>query len=183
MRPLLALAALATMLGCTETTMPIGVYLETNSGSEGTTAGSFDLGNMRFKSDVCKDEPLYPEFNRLTEESIVDFLRAHKLEVTVLRARSDLVYLDVKKDGAVTRLRVALLKSSHEAGHELHEAILEHGPGSWGVHRANLAVLGPIGSIGQGVNFAVESKLACWGVLTMAGRDDTFVIPGGYMEL
>ena len=27
------------------------------------------------------------------------------------------------------------------------------------------------------------ASLACWGVLTVAGRDDTFVVPGGYREL
>jgi hypothetical protein len=31
--------------------------------------------------------------------------------------------------------------------------------------------------------FALKTRLACWGVLTVAGRDDDFVVPGGYTEL
>jgi hypothetical protein len=50
------------------------------------------------------------------------------------------------------------------------------------VHRGNLAVLAPIGSMDQILEFAGRTKLACWGVLTVAARDDDFVVPGGYME-
>jgi hypothetical protein len=81
------------------------------------------------------------------------------------------------------RLRVAVLPNAQLAGRELHEALLEHGPGSWGVHRSNLAVLAPIGSPDQVVAFATKTQLACWGVITTSGRDDTFVITGGYTEL
>jgi hypothetical protein len=61
--------------------------------------------------------------------------------------------------------------------------LLEHGSGAWGVHRSNLAVLGPAGSHADDVTFAAKTKLACWGVFTIAGRDDTFVVPGGYTEI
>jgi hypothetical protein len=183
MRSFFWLASFLALVGCAEAPTVTGVYLETPGGKE-DSARPLSLGYARFKAEVCKDEPLYPEFYRQTEESLVQFLRAHEAEVTVLRVRRDLVYLDVKyKGGQTVRLRVAILNSPEDAGHELHEAILEHGPGSWGVHRANLAVLGPIGSLDQVVTFAAETKLVCWGMLTMAGLDDSFVIPGGYMEL
>ena len=33
------------------------------------------------------------------------------------------------------------------------------------------------------LDFAIKTKLACWGVLSVSGRDDDFVEPGGYSEL
>jgi hypothetical protein len=160
------------------------VYLETPAETRReVTTGEGLGGTLRFSPELCKGEPLGPEFAPLTEQAVVSFLRARGLEVRALRARSDLVYVDVVKGGVVVRLRVAILKSAHEAGRELHDAVLEHGPGSWGVHRSNLAVLGPIGSVEQVVSFVSDTKLACWGVVTAAGRDDAFVIPGGYTEL
>lgn len=173
----------ALLSGCSGATQP-GVYLETPSDGRMHVAEPLSLGEVRLKPDVCHDEPQKPEFATLTEESLIGFLRSKNYDVQRLRARSDLVYLDVKgSDGTRVRLRVAILKDAHAAGRELHEAILEHGPGSWGVHRSNLAVLAPIGSLGQIVHFAATSKLACWGVLTVAGLDDTFVVAGGYTEL
>ncbi|MGC4088526.1 MAG: hypothetical protein QM756_11650 [Polyangiaceae bacterium] len=81
------------------------------------------------------------------------------------------------------RMRVAILRNADEAGAELNQGILQHGIGSWGVHRSNLAVLGPIGALTDDMTFAAKAKLACWGVFTIADRDDTFVVPGGYFEL
>jgi len=113
----------------------------------------------------------------------VTFLSAHGFQSQTVRARSDLLYVDVTNaaDHPV-RMRVAILPNAPAAGRDLHEAILQHGTGSWGVHRGNLAVLAPIGDPDEIVSFAAKTKLACWGVLTLAGRDDTFVTPGGYFE-
>ena len=159
-------------------------FLETKAEHRDVITGPETLGStMRFKPDLCKDEPLAPDFSYLNEQSLAKFLVAHKFEIRTLQARGDLVYIDTIKDGKMVRLRVAILKSTHEAGRELHEAMLQHGPGSWGVHRSNLAVLGPVGSLDQIITFLADTKLACWGVATAAGRDDTFVIPGAYTEI
>jgi hypothetical protein len=138
---------------------------------------------MRLKASVCNGESLRPEYFRLTEDALVTFLSAHGFQSQTVRARSDLLYVDVTNaaDHPV-RLRVAILPNAPAAGRDLHEAILQHGTGSWGVHRGNLAVLAPIGDPDEIVSFAAKTKLACWGVLTLAGRDDTFVTPGGYFE-
>ncbi len=80
------------------------------------------------------------------------------------------------------RLRVAILANASLAGEELR-AMLQHGQGSWGIHRSNLAVLGPIGSAEDDLAFAGKYKLACWGMFSMAGRDDTISVPGAYREL
>ena len=100
-------------------------------------------------------------------------------------ARDNLVLMKLSKAGENWSIlvRVAVSRFPSEAGHGLHEAILFHGTGSWGIHRSNLAVLGPIGSVDRIIAFVGKSKLACWGVLDVAGRDDDFVVPGGYLEL
>ena len=150
----------------------------------GGPAGS-NLDALRFRAGLCDPEALRPDYARLDETSLIRFLEAQRLDVRVDRPRADLVYLNVANAGTEkpVRLRVAILANADEAGLDLHEAILEHGPGSWGVHRSNLAILGPIGSPEDDIAFAAATKLACWGVFTIAGTDDTFVVPGGYTEL
>ena len=117
---------------------------------------------------------------------MVSFLKGRGLPVRIERARADLFYVEVQVNPETdewARLRVAVLATPEQAGRELHDAILQHGPGSWGIHRANLAVLGPGGTVPDIVAFVGKTKLSCWGVLTVAGRDDDFVVPGNYREL
>jgi hypothetical protein len=122
-------------------------------------------------------------YGKLPVGDLESFLTRQGFQVRAGHARRDLVYLDVSGNGFHEhRLRVAILDDNAQAGRELHEAILEHGPGAWGVHRGNLAVLAPIGSVSQVVFFSTRSKLACWGEVMVAGRDDTFVLAGGYRE-
>ena len=141
------------------------------------------LGELRLRPDACNGVDLHPEYRELQVTQLIEFLRASGYELSETRARSDLSYLDLKTPNGPVRLRVATLDSSRAAGRDLHEAILQHGQGSWGVHRSNLAVLAPSADIEDMVAFALKSRLACWGVLTVAGRDDDFVVPGGYSEL
>ncbi|MFZ5891294.1 MAG: hypothetical protein ACOY0T_09610 [Myxococcota bacterium] len=158
-----------------------GSYVRDRSGS----APSSDLASIRFKQGLCDGHDLRPDTSLLTEGHIIKFLEKQGVDVRVERQREDLIYLNVSGLGTASpvRMRVAVLKNADEAGLELHQAVLQHGIGSWGVHRSNLAVLGAIGSIDDDLVFAAKSKLACWGVFTVAGRDDTFVVPGGYFEL
>lgn len=150
----------------------------------GGSAGS-DLADWQFKPGLCQGDNLDQDVGLLNENDFIGFLNKQGLDTRIERQREDLVYVNVTGAGlsSPVRLRVAILKSADEAGRDLHEAILQHGEGSWGVHRANLAVLGPIGDPTDDVAFAAKSKLACWGVFTIAGRDDSFVVPGGYFEL
>lgn len=180
----IGLLALATWgLGCGSA--PKSAYLTTPSGG-GSQYAEGTLPDMHLRETVCQGvAEMKPEYTVLDETSLMRFLQAKGYDVRRTRARSDLVYVDIANAGGEipVRLRVAILPSAQLAGNELHEAILEHGPGSWGIHRSNLAVLAPIGSPEQVAAFAGKSQLACWGVLTMAGRDDTFVVTGGYTEL
>jgi hypothetical protein len=144
-----------------------------------------DPNGLRFKPGLCEAHELRPDGQTLTEANLIEFLSRQQLDVRVERPRSDLIYLVVSGAGTdvPVRLRVAVLKNADEAGSELHRALLQHGPGAWGVHRSNLAVLGPIGSLDDDLTFAAKTRLACWGMFMTAGRDDAYAIPGGYREL
>lgn len=146
---------------------------------------SGDIPSLRFKPGLCDGENLKPEAGQLNEGHIIAFLRKQGVDVRVERVRADLVYLNLTGVGTASpvRMRVAILKSPDEAGRELYEGILQHGPGAFGVHRGNLAILGPVGTLEDDVRFAARLKLPCWGVFTIAGVDDAFVVPGGYLEL
>ena len=154
------------------------------SNRDGGSPSTSELSSLRFRDGLCNAQALIPERNQLNESHIIAYLQKQGVDVRVERQRTDLVYLNVTGVGTKNpiRFRVAILKSREEAGRELHEGILQHGEGSWGLHRANLAVLGPIGSAEDDLRFAAKLKLPCWGVFTIAGRDDTFVIPGAYVE-
>lgn len=140
---------------------------------------------LRFKPGLCEGPELQPEGRRLTEANLIEFLNKQQLDVRIERPRSDLIYLVVSGAGTdvPVRLRVAVLKNADEAGGELHNALLQHGPGAWGVRRSNLAVLGQIGSLDDDLTFAAKTRLSCWGMFMTAGRDDTYAVPGGYREL
>jgi hypothetical protein len=144
-----------------------------------------DPATVRFRAGLCDGENLQPEVALLDEGDLVRFLERQRIDVRIERPRADLVYLNLTGVGTETpvRLRVAILTSADEAGSELNEAILQHGKGSWGVHRSNLAVLGPYGSLEDDLTFAAKVKLACWGVFTVAGSDESFAVAGGYREL
>ncbi|HEX3595744.1 MAG TPA: hypothetical protein VHU80_11595 [Polyangiaceae bacterium] len=152
--------------------------------SEGES-GVVDLGRSRFLPGVCAGEDLAPDYGHLDENQVVQFLERQHMDVRLERPRADLSYVVISGAGASSpvRLRVAILADADQAGRDLHEAILQHGEGSWGVHRSNVAILGPIASEEDALAFAAQTKLACWGVFTIAGRDDTFVVPGAYVEL
>lgn len=143
------------------------------------------LGDLVFRPEICQGFDLTPQYGRLDENDLINFLRQRNLTFNIERPREDLAYLVV--DDAATRrparLRVAILDNADDAGRELAEAVAQHGKGSWGVHRSNLAVLGPVGDTSHDLTFAAETKLVCWGVFTVVGSRDTVVIPGGYREL
>jgi hypothetical protein len=143
------------------------------------------LGSLVFREQVCAGRELDPEYSPLDENDLLRFLERQQIHVNVERPRTDLAYL-VVNDGRTrkpARLRVAILQNAEDAGRELAEALVQHGEGSWGVHRSNLAVLGPVGDPTHDLVFAAEIGLVCWGVFTVRGRKDTFVIPGAYREL
>ncbi len=160
---------------------PAAHYIESFAGQE----ASVTLGQVRLKPEVCKDIDTKPAGRPLDAEAFTSFVREQGLEMKTSVARHDLVFVDLTNAGtsAPVRFRVAVLDTPGAAGSELHRALLQHGEGTWGVHRGNLAVLAPRASVDDAIVLAAKTKLACWGTLMIAGRDDTFVVPGGYYEL
>jgi hypothetical protein len=146
---------------------------------------SEQLGSLTFRDKVCAGQELAPPYSHLDENDLITFLQRRNLKVSVERPRGDLAYVvvDDARTRRPARLRVAILSDADDAGRELAEALIQHGEGSWGVHRANLAVLGPVGDTTHDLTFAAEIGLACWGVFTIRGKTDTYVIPGAYREL
>jgi hypothetical protein len=178
-----ALLTLSCAVACERT--PASAYMTTPGGGDRFAKGSLELGQVHLRPEVCDGvQENKPDTTRLDENALVGFLQRQGFQTTIIRARANLVYVDVTKSSGdqPVRLRVAVLDDNRAAAQDLHNAVLQHGEGSWGVHRSNLAVLAPIGSIDQILEFAGQSKLACWGVLTVSAQDDDFVIPGGYME-
>jgi hypothetical protein len=150
---------------------------------------SDDPVSMRFRPEVCEGFDLHPDYGTLNEASFVRFLQQQHFDVQIQRQQVDAkdreldyVFVSIPGIASPVPLRVAVLPSADDAGRSLLEGVLQRGPGSWGVHRSNLAVLGPTGSSGDDVAFAAATKLACWGAFTVAGTDDAFVVPGGYAE-
>jgi len=140
-------------------------------------------GQLHLVPAACAGIDMTADTAKRDESALVDFLKGQHLDATITRARADLVYVDVRAGGPVVRLRVALLPTADAAGEELHHGALELGSGAWGVHRSNLAVLAPPGHQDDILAFAIRTKLACWGVLTIVDGGEAKVIPGGYREL
>ncbi|HVJ88480.1 MAG TPA: hypothetical protein VM580_01675 [Labilithrix sp.] len=186
-RAIILALSLPTALGCGSSGLHVAGapsashYLEN---FEGKPSG-VSLGAVRFKSDVCRGVDVSPVGRPLDADAFVAFLKSQGLDTRTVRARHDLVLVDVLNAGTPgpVRFRVAELGSPGAAGHELHTALLQKGQGTWGIVRGNLAILAPTTSANDAVVFAGKTRLACWGVFMIAGLDDTFVIPGGYTEL
>lgn len=140
-------------------------------------------GMAQGSSSSCSESVEDTPKPALTFSDFAQFLEARGLSYRISRERNNLELFDVTFEGKTYRLRVARLASPALAGRHLHLALLEHGNGYWGVHRGNLAVLGPQSPLDGALSFAKDSGLFCWGVFTASGRDDTFVVPGGHFEL
>jgi hypothetical protein len=184
LRPALVGFALAVASCGRPSQMPAGpdweqfVVRRPNTSSTGTS----------WRPDVCAGFDLHPDYRALNETSLVAFLQSQQVSVRVERQpvepnKPELVFLFISTaNGDPIALRVAMLKTPDEAGRDLYDALLQHGDGSWGVRRANVAVLGPPGSRHEDLAFAAKTRLACWGTFVVEDGDDAVVIPGGYAE-
>lgn len=140
-------------------------------------------GNLRFKPEVCQGIDLHPARDYLGVDDLTSFLESRSIPYSKRPLRPNLVIVKIQaKNAKDLELRVAILDSAVDAASELDDALLEHGQGSWGLHRGNLSVLGPIGSVEDIIGVTATTGLACWGSLLIEGRDDTFAIGGGYIE-
>jgi hypothetical protein len=154
---------------------------------ENETGPAIGFNSFKVSKEACPNFDTHPVTQKLGLDDLTKFFEAQGLKVPVKKARSNLYWYDVPngeggKHGFV-RLRLAVLDSSPLASADLHQSLLEHGPGWWGVRRSNLAVLAPKTSLHEAMAFAIKYKLVCWGVFTYAGVDDAYVVPGPYGEI
>ncbi|MBK8938446.1 MAG: hypothetical protein IPM79_12605 [Polyangiaceae bacterium] len=154
---------------------------------EGDEKASVSLGKFKFAPETCTGVDLSMVKDDLDQEDLTRFFAAHNINARAKRARDDLWWYEIENqeddgDRNVLRLRVAVLKDRYAASKDLHDALLQHGPGWWGVRRGNIAVLAPKASLSTALRFALKHKLPCWGMFTYAGVDDAYVVAGGYTE-
>jgi hypothetical protein len=155
---------------------------------ENHTKPSISLNNIKIKDEFCEGLDTYPETHILAQDDLSRFLKTQGVDVGGLeiKARGNLFWFDFPvADGATetVRLRVAVLDNAKEAAMDLHESLLEHGPGWWGLHRSNLAILAPKAGLTEALAFAMKYKLVCWGQFWMTDADDVYAVPGPYAEL
>ncbi len=153
---------------------------------EGDPNPSVSEGNFKFGPKTCEGIDTRHVTGPLDHEDLTRFFAARGQEQKPKRARDDLWWYefpasDDPADGTA-RLRLAILKDRNGAAKDLHDSLLQHGPGWWGVRRGNLALLAPRASLSDALRFAIKYRLVCWGSFTYTGADDVFVIAGGYNE-
>jgi len=145
---------------------------------------SISLNRVLIRDEVCEGLEFGTETRPLAQDDLARFLvSVEATEAGQVKARGNLYWFQFPGDEGSVRLRLAVLGSAEEAADELHRALLEHGPGWWGLRRSNLSILAPKASLDTAVSFAVKYKLVCWGMMSYAGLDDVYVVPGPYMEL
>jgi hypothetical protein len=151
---------------------------------EGDAGPAVTLGAFKWNPATCQGIDAHAATMPLDPDDFTRFLDKQGTKVAPLKARPDLYWFDFPngKDNGKVRLRLAVLASSALAGKDLHDSVLDHGPGWWGVRRSNLALLAPKAGLGEALQFALKHKLMCWGIFTYAGRDDAYVVPGPYSE-
>ncbi len=182
--PLPVLAAL--LAGCAGA--PLTLHMP-NPDTRRYLADPHGGAQAQLRPEVCTGYDLRPDPSALNEASLVRFLQEQRFDVQVQRQpvaphspELSFVFVSVPGVSEPVSLRVAILADADSAGRALHDAMLERGSGSWGVHRSNVSVLGPSGTAGDDIAFAATTKLACWGTLTLRDGADAVVIPGGYAE-
>ncbi len=157
-------------------------YLQT---PEGDDDPSVAFGKFKIDPKTCQGIDQRMVTGPLDQEDLQRFFATRGLQQKPKRARDDLWWFEFKDqeegEGSV-RLRLAILKDRNGAAKELHDSLLQHGPGWWGVRRGNLAVLAPKTSLSEALRFAIKYRLVCWGSFTYTGVDDVYVIAGGYSE-
>ncbi len=154
---------------------------------EGAQEPSVSLTHFKFSKKSCEGIDTRMALADLDQEDLTRFFAARGLNLKPRKARGDLYWYEITsqeegEEPEVLRLRLAVLKDRFAAAKDLHDSLLQHGPGWWGLRRGNLALLAPKSDLGNAVRFAVKYKLQCWGSFTYAGVDDAYVVSGGYTE-
>ncbi|MFO0615519.1 MAG: hypothetical protein U0414_23195 [Polyangiaceae bacterium] len=149
---------------------------------EGDPNPSVSLSHFKIAPSTCKDIDHGVVTTDLGPEDLGRFFATQNVKVEQQQARDNLYWFGFGAGDDAVKLRLAILKNPNAAAKDLHDSLVEHGPGWWGVRRGNLALLAPKAGLGEALRFAIKTKLVCWGVFTYAGADDVYVTVGGYSE-
>lgn len=150
---------------------------------EGERDPSVSLSHFKIGPNTCQGIDRGIVTDDLGPEDLTRFFATHNVKVEQQQARDNLYWYGFGAGDDAVKLRLAILKSPNAAAKDLHDSLVEHGPGWWGVRRGNLAVLAPKAGLSEALRFAIKTKLVCWGMFTYAGADDVYVTVGGYSEL
>jgi hypothetical protein len=155
---------------------------------EGDEDPSVSLSGFKFSTKSCEGVDVRMTTTELDQEDLTRFFASRGLNLKPRKARGDLFWYEIQtqeegeEEPRLLRLRLAVLSDRYAAAKDLHDSLLQHGPGWWGVRRSNLALLAPKASLDEALRFAVKYKLHCWGAFTYTGVDDAYVVSGGYTE-
>jgi hypothetical protein len=196
LRAFIALAFAAPSISCVGIDAGVDYPSDTPSPEQGVASPDQDgeasvrLNGMVIKEDVCKDIDTHPVTQKLSPEDFARYLEARGIKIEPRKARDNLYWFDFPtgkaKEGEkapFVRLRLAVLRDQFSASRDLHESLLDHGPGWWGLRRSNLAILAPKADLSTALGFALKHKLVCWGMFAYSGAEDVYVVPGPYTQL
>lgn len=151
---------------------------------------SIRLNGFVIKEDACKDIDTHPITQKLSPDDFARYLETQGLKIEPRKARDNLYWFDFptgegkdSEKNKFVRLRLAVLRDQFAASRDLHESLLDHGPGWWGLRRSNLAILAPKTDLSTALGFALKHKLVCWGMFAYSGTEDVYVVPGPYTQL
>ncbi len=195
-RLLVALALTTPSLACVGIDAGVDYPSDVPSPSEHVASpdqdgeASIRLNGFVIKDDVCKDIDTHPITQKLSPEDFARYLEERGIKIEPRKARDNLFWFDFptgeNKEGEerkFVRLRLAVLRDQFAASRDLHESLLDHGPGWWGLRRSNLAILAPKTELSTALGFALKHKLVCWGMFAYSGTEDVYVVPGPYTQL
>ena len=153
---------------------------------EGESDPSVALNHFKIAPKTCEGFDLSMVTEKIDQEDLTRFFDTQHVRTNERKARGDLFWYEFAngQSGADSnlKLRLAILRDNNAAAKDLHDSLLQHGPGWWGVRRGNLALLAPRTSLHDALQFAIKTKLVCWGQFTYAGYDDVYTTVGGYTE-
>lgn len=183
----LAIASTLTTLGCQARRPPLATSdVKAKAGGYVVTLDPDEppLSALRFLRACTAQQPR-PASARSDAGALAAFVRARGLTAEAVRVEEHLELVTLLVPGFNHfKLRVAEFKDRVEAGAELERALLERQPGTWGLHRGNLAALAPQAAPHQDIiTLAAETHLACWATLMIRAEEEVMVIGGGYASL
>lgn len=158
-------------------------YLVTPEGDDDPSVG---LDRFKISPKTCEGIDMHVITGQIDQEDLTRYFAAQQITLEPRKARDNLYWFEIPvssdpEDGSL-RLRLAILPDRQTAAKDLHDALLEHGPGWWGVRRGNVALLAPKAGLKDALRFAIKYKLVCWGMFTYAGVDDAYGVVGGYSD-